>query len=183
MSSRTSCGWSLGCGLFVLVVLALPSAPCANAGLLGLTEGTPDIDASFISIKYTYKASTQQGNFSATGFADSLNLVGPGASPGSAGRPKITKASGKGYGQFALDLVLDLRSGVVPSSGSLTITGDIPALGIYGSSSSQLATLLSGQATAFGYSTSGSEFTEFDFLFTVTTDGTGKFGVGSSVGG
>jgi hypothetical protein len=191
MSSSKSRGWSLCCASLALLVLVLASATCARADWVGLNfnekTGIPDIDSLAINVTYDYCSAHDRGFFSAVGLANSLNLYGAGASPGDPDRPYITGYSGGDpdfsatYGSFAI--AMGTNGAGTPAWGCLTIAGDIPALSIFGSTPDTLGTLLKGTLAGFGYSTDDEgDFTEFDFLFKVTADGTGTFGVGSDVG-
>jgi hypothetical protein len=164
MSNVQSRRWPACCGLLLVGAffgVNLPSA--ASGALLNLTQAYPDIDSTFIDFGFVHST----GQFSASGFPDTLNMVGLGANPGGPGRPFINN------GQFSIDMVGNTANGFTPTSGHLEIDGSITGL-------SPGPVLLKGNLTQFGFTSAGSG--EFDFIFKLTTDQTGKFGVGNSVG-
>jgi hypothetical protein len=107
---------------------------------LFLTQEPPDITSAFISVNYD--AGT--GNFTANGFPTGLDLP-----PGYSVTP----------GAFSLNMAVNQATGA-PLSGSLSITGTVPGLGLAS------GTLLTGDITDFGFETGGGEI--FEFLVDVT---------------
>ena len=127
----------------VLSMGILGLAGSANAGLIGLTGGSPDVFSQAASISYTSTSSTT-GTFHVAGTPSTEN---PGSVPVNAPR------------SYVIDLLIthDVNGNLTGvTAGSMTLTGDI------GSGST---TLFSSNATPlFGYQT-GTTTPDFDILF------------------
>jgi hypothetical protein len=140
--------------------VVVSAASTANAALLNLTGGRPDLTASGVIV--TYDASSDV--FRATGVIASLDY------PGS---PSPDFPSSAINGTFDINVQID-GSGAFKSGGSLTITGSIPSRGI----NNQV--LLSGTISGFGFNpTTGSR--RFEFRFN-DLDGALQADFGASVG-
>jgi hypothetical protein len=128
---------------WVAVCLALGvGAGQSEGALLNLTKLNPDIESSFITL--TYNKDSQQ--LTALGWALTL-----------------TDAQGKvmdiQYGPENFSLLADITNQGVLVSGTVTITGAIPDLGITGINT----LLLTGNLTDFGYPPEGGGVLEFRF--------------------
>jgi hypothetical protein len=143
------------CVAAALLSFALVCLP-AQATPLNLTVGTPDIMADFIAVNYV--AGAAGNNFTASGWAETLDFDGIAPPDYNIGEPQ-------GY-----DIVAHVTTAGVATGGTLTITGTVNSGSPNGSNdplSSDLGSpLLTGTLTAMGYPVSGSG--ELEFLFTVT---------------
>jgi len=128
-------------GAALLLVASQPRVAAATPLNLVL-PATPDVLSQFVDI--TYDADTDA--FAANGFA-----------------LQFTDAPGSDHdilnGVFSIGFQTDGTSVVSGGTGDLTITGDIPSLGLSG-------TLLTGTISRFGSSAGGPGLFEFEFVVT-----------------
>jgi hypothetical protein len=116
----------------------------AYAGLLNLTQSTPDITSEFIAVSYTLP--DDNGLFEALGTASHLDFDGTDP-PDHA----ITD------GSFHISITIGPSTGV-PIGGTLAITGTVDVF--------TSGTLLTGTIDQFGFQDAGGDL--FDFTFDVT---------------
>ncbi len=126
----------------LIAALVLGTSGVAQASLLNLTPGSPDISSNFINV--SYDAGTE--SLVADGFATELD----GGVPGIAG------------GSFNLSAMID-ASGNLGGGGTITIGGTLAGLG------HTSGTLLTGTLTDIGFASEASESgSTLEFLFNVT---------------
>jgi hypothetical protein len=139
-------------------VSVLGLAASANAALIGLSTGTPDVTTQAMEITYTNLTSST-GTFTALGTPVTKN-------PGS-----VTVNTPSSF-SLTVNITHDVSGNITGvTSGSLAITGDI------GSGSTSLFNYSAATAPQFGFSTS-SNTPDFDVLF--PTGGTGALDAGSA---
>lgn len=131
---------------YLLLVLAIPAPVARGEHLYPLPDTAPDIFVARIYVDYDAKT----GHFTAHGTARSIDFDG--AAP-----PDHLVESGS----FGLNAYLDKTTGAL-TSGTLSIVGKIPSLGI-----NSVETLLTGTLSEFGFSEPpGGELFEFFFKAT-----------------
>lgn len=126
--------------VFAAIGAVAAAAASVTAAPLNLTQAFPDIYSNFTSTSYN----AASGAFTAEGWSSSLTTTGG--------------FYDSIFGTFVLSATIDNDGNLV--GGTIEITGSIAALG-YNS-----GTLLTGNLTAFGFQTNGSQ--TFEFLFDVT---------------
>lgn len=129
--------WKLGVAV-ALSSLGLGSV--AQAVPLNLTQGTPDIMASFVTTSYTVGGAN---NFTSTGFTTTLDFDG--IAP-----PDVSFVDG------SWDIVATIDNAGNATGGTLNVTGD---------TGSGMQTLLTGTLSAFGF---GASTDPLEFIFDVT---------------